>query len=90
MWSCLPLMLSDLSVPWSSDAYAVDASEGGGGACYALVARELVAASGRFSERWRLKALLSLGVRTLALREIVDTTCKEKKKTPRALWTSVS
>ena len=51
MQSCLLFMIPDLSVPWGSGVCAVDASEWGGGACYATVARELVSASGRFSER---------------------------------------
>ena len=71
-----PLMW-DVSVPWSNEAYAVDPSEWRGGACCAPVARELTAASGRFSERWRFKPL-SVGLRTLARREIVDTFCEEK------------
>ena len=49
---------------------------GGGGACYARVTRELIDTSGRFSGRF--KTPLSLGVRTLARREIVDTVCQEK------------
>ena len=55
---------SDLSVPWRNEACAV--------------ARELIAASGRFSERWRFKTHLSLSVRTFARREIVDAVCQEK------------
>ena len=59
------LLKTDLSVPWENEVFAVDTCVGGG-ACYAPVARELVPASGRFTERWRFKAPLSLDVRTLA------------------------
>ena len=57
----------------------MDASKWSGGACCAPVARELVPASGLFfSDRWRFEAPLSLGVRTLAPREMLVTVCKEK------------
>ena len=90
MRSCLLLMMSDLSVPWSGELYAKDASGWRGRAWYAPVARELVSASGRFSEGWRLKLVPSLGVRTLARHEVVDTACQEKVKIPHDLCTSVS
>ena len=70
MRSFLLLMTSDLSVPWSGEAYAVDASEWCGEACYAPDAREFIDASGRFSERLRFEAI--------ARREIVVTVCQEK------------
>ena len=78
MRPCLPLMLQYLSGPWSNEAYAVDGTERRRGALHAPVACELIAAPGRCSERWRFKAPFSLGVRTLARREIVDTVCREK------------
>ena len=46
VWSCLPLMMSNLTVPWGNEAHAVDVSEWRRrGACYAPVARELIATS---------------------------------------------
>ena len=68
-------MVSDLSVLWVGEVYA---SEWRGGACHTPVSRELVSASGRFSERWRFKAPLSTGVRILARHEFVDTVHPEK------------
>ena len=47
-----PLIWRDLTVPWSSEVTAVDASTWGLGATTASYVRERVQQLGRFSERW--------------------------------------
>ena len=83
-------MLPNLSVLWGGDAYAVDASEWRGGAFFAPVARELVAASGRVSERWRFKSLSVWVCEPLPNLRLWTRSTRKKEKMPRVLCTRVS
>ena len=76
--SCLPLKISDLSLCSGATNCMHWTSLSGVEERATPLWRELVSASGRFSERWRFTAPLSFGVRTLARREIVDTVCQEE------------
>ena len=50
-----PLILQDLTQPWSQKLLAVDASEWGLGVCESESSLELNRELGRYSERWRFK-----------------------------------
>ena len=52
----LPLIWRELSLEWSSDVMAVDASNWGLGATVAKFSDDEVSSLGRFSERWRFES----------------------------------
>ena len=57
MIGLLPLIVSDMSAPWSPTLTATDASSTGYGVCTRDVAHEQAAELGRWSERWRYRRL---------------------------------
>ena len=72
MWDGLaPLIVRDLSAKWSSQVHCVDASEWGLGVCEASVAASVVAAAGKYSERWRFREKNHVNARLAALQQLV-------------------
>ena len=72
------MLSTDLSLCWDTEAWAVDASEWGGGVCRTICDAALVSEVGSFSERWRFKRGGVVSLRMLARKSIKDAVFLEK------------
>ena len=75
--SLIPLSVCDISLPWVSSVYTVDASPWGCGICITESTVHQVAELGRHSERWRFKHK-EPPIRLLARQEICSAIALEK------------
>jgi len=65
--SILPLLSSDMWLPWSDQVHASDASTDGAGVCYTQAPEAWAARQGRIAEKWRYSVEEAISARKHAL-----------------------